>query len=198
MLSNLEPLPAELYVVRITPCHVEPLVRAHTHQPQLKVDTVEAAVQGSLTFAPSSMTGYRAKLTPPDAAPLTWHIPDCAPLLKVGASFVFPRAVTDSVYYIVSFPGTCRRCTPVTTHDSHASIAPMCLSCTYTTYCTALTPRQLRRLELALDDFCSIFSAKEEDLTADEWAQQLQILANSSQYNSRVCDWCCGWCVTGV
>lgn len=51
---------------------------------------------------------------------------------------------------------------------------------------TALTQQQLRRLELALDDFCSIFRAKEEDLTADEWAQQLQLLANSAQYNSRV------------
>ena len=65
-------------------------------------------MQGTLTFAPSSMTGYRARLTPQDAAPLTWHIPDCAPLLKVGqASFVFPRAIKDHVFYIVSLPSTC-------------------------------------------------------------------------------------------
>lgn len=58
---------------------------------------------------------------------------------------------------------------------------------TYVFSTTALSRQQLRRLELALDDFCSIFHAKEEDLTADEWAQQLQILSNSAQYNSRVC-----------
>ncbi len=79
---------------------------------QLKVDTVETATTGMLTFVPSSMTGYRARLVPEtrpqdDAAPITWHIPDCAPILKVGrATFVFPRNIKQHVYYIVSF--SCR------------------------------------------------------------------------------------------
>lgn len=161
-------------------------------------------MQGTLTFAPSSMTGYRARLTPADAPPLTWHIPDCAPLLKVGrASFVFPRAIKEHIFYIVSLPSACTRILPapicqplrafpLLTTRAHMHMLPSLHGgriprTPHTPHSpTALTQRQLTRLELALDDFCSIFRAKEEDLTADEWAQQLQVLANSAQYNSRV------------